>query len=146
MFYFISCTIYYLEKAIEDEKLPHHQKIPLLGEIINFLILIQDSDSPIIGGLHSLHLIYYIFTYSGVLSGLLLASLDKAGAHIGSLLAKVPMSPSFYQPACLEQYSKHYNEIHIDLVHLSDPRISATLALLSLHLINHERIYFIYKE
>ena len=115
MFYYILGTLYYTSKTQQYFHLPHHHRADLVYKMTSFLSIIQTSDSSMIGTL-PLELFpspsyFYIFLFFlGVLSALLLRSLTATGTQIGSILARVQLSPSFYQPACLVQYTIHIQE------------------------------------
>ena len=90
-FYYILETITLLSQAKQYPRLPHHIRKIYLEKTITFIKLIQSSNSSIIG----------------TLSNLLLGSLTSTGNQIGAALTQVRLSSSFYQPPCLEQYTKH---------------------------------------
>ena len=105
MFPIILQTFIIIEKAAQQDHIPHHRKAVVIEDAQIFLLNLQGFDSVIIGT--------YIYPYTcntnlrlGPLSCLVLQSLIKLGVKAIPQLVDQCLSPAFYQPDCLSLFSK----------------------------------------
>lgn len=49
MFYYIVCCQYLASRIVNLQKLPHHERVPIKTDALNLLVMMQESDSPMIG-------------------------------------------------------------------------------------------------
>ena len=105
MFYYTVGTLFWMSKLDQFAKTPQHILKSNIDDSFLFFLSLQNSNDPLIGNITDNSHFKNKELFLGVLSLLILSSLNSAGAVLNSEMSHHHFSPSFYQPATLHLYS-----------------------------------------